>query len=184
MLSNTEEASLSKFMTKLLRHTPEQYGLILDPEDGSCMLDDLLTVIVHTPRWSKVTEGDLRQVVANSEKQRFVIEDERIKARYGHSHTKINYEPGTPPPTLFHGTHAGALPVIMKEGLRPMGRKYVHLSEGTHFASLAGKRKGKLTLLTVDTIRAGQMGVLFYYAGNEVWLADTVQPCCLSMYIP
>lgn len=30
MLSITAEVSLSKFMTKPLRHTPEQYGLILD----------------------------------------------------------------------------------------------------------------------------------------------------------
>lgn len=184
MLSNATEVSLSKFMTKLFRHTPEQYGLILDPEDGSCTLDDLLSVLVKTPRWSEVTAGDIRQVVADCEKQRFEIEGERIKARYGHSHTKIAYEPGTPPPTLYHGTHAGALPVIMGEGLRPMGRQYVHLSEGTHFASLAGSRRGKLTLLTVDTIRAGQMGVTFYFAGNEVWLAAPVPPSCLNVYAP
>lgn len=182
MLSNATEVSLSKFMTKLLRHTPEQYGLLLDPEDGSCTLDELLSVLVKSPRWSEVTAGDIRQVVAGCEKQRFEIEGERIKARYGHSHTKITYEPGTPPPTLYHGTHSGALPVIMEEGLRPMGRQYVHLSEGTHFASLAGSRRGKLILLTVDTISAGQMGVTFYYAGNEVWLAAPVPPSCLSIY--
>jgi putative RNA 2'-phosphotransferase len=184
MMSNTAEVSLSKFMTKLLRHTPEQYGLILDPEDGSCMLDDLLSVLVKTPRWSEVTVGDIRQVVAGCEKQRFEIEGDRIKARYGHSHSKITYEPGTPPPTLYHGTHAGVLNVILEEGLRPMGRQYVHLSEGTHFASLAGSRRGRLTLLTVDTIRAGQMGVTFYYAGNEVWLADPIPPSCLNLYTP
>lgn len=181
MLNKAAEVSLSKFMTKLLRHTPEQYGLVLDPEDGSCTLDDLLAVLVQTPRWSEVTVGDIRQVVAGCEKQRFEIEGDRIKARYGHSHTKITYEPGTPPPALYHGTYAGALPVIMEEGLRPMGRQYVHLSEGTHFASLAGSRRGKLTLLTVDTIRANQMGVTFYFAGNEVWLADPIPPSCLNL---
>ncbi|KTD85086.1 hypothetical protein UQ64_22010 [Paenibacillus etheri] len=65
-----------------------------------------------------------------------------------------------------------------------MGRQYVHLSEGTHFASLAGSRRGKLILLTVDTISAGQMGVTFYYAGNEVWLADPIPPSCLNVYNP
>lgn len=123
-------------------------------------------------------------MVAGCEKQRFEIEGDRIKARYGHSHTKITYEVGTPPLILYHGTHYGVLPVIMEEGLRPMGRQYVHLSEGTHFASLAGSRRGKLILLTVDTVRAAQMGVIFYYAGNEVWLAEPVPSSCLQVYTP
>lgn len=65
-----------------------------------------------------------------------------------------------------------------------MERQYVHLSEGTHFASLAGSRRGKLILLTVDTIRAGQMGVTFYNAGNKVWLAGHIPPSCLKVYTP
>lgn len=184
MMSNATEVSLSKFMTKLLRHTPEQYGLILDPEDGSCTLDDLLSVLVKAPIWSGVTVRDIEQVVTSCEKQRFEIEGDRIKARYGHSHTRIAYEPGNPPPMLYHGTHAVVLSAILEEGLQSMGRQYVHLSEGTHFASLAGSRRGKLILLTVDTISAGQMGVTFYYAGNEVWLADPIPPSCLNMYNP
>ncbi|MNO19255.1 RNA 2'-phosphotransferase [compost metagenome] len=181
MLNHAAEVSLSKFMTKLLRHTPAEYGLLLDPEDGSCMLGDLLSVIHAAPKWAGITEEDIYQVVRNSEKQRFAIEGERIKARYGHSHAKLTYEPGTPPDVLYHGTHQAALPAILKEGLLPMGRQYVHLSEGIHFASLAGSRRGKLVLLTVDTVKAAELGVTFYYAGNEVWLAGPVPPACIAM---
>ncbi|CAM4482265.1 hypothetical protein [Paenibacillus typhae] len=45
MLDAKAEVSLSKFMTRMLRHAPEQYGLIVDPEDGSCLLEELLDVI-------------------------------------------------------------------------------------------------------------------------------------------
>ncbi|MDF9842443.1 RNA 2'-phosphotransferase [Paenibacillus sp. PastF-1] len=45
MLDAKAEVSLSKFLTKVLRHTPEQYGLMLDPEDGSCLLEELLDTI-------------------------------------------------------------------------------------------------------------------------------------------
>lgn len=31
-------------------------------------------------------------------------------------------------------------------------------------------------ILKVDTISAKQLGISFYYAGNEVWLADRVPP--------
>ncbi|MBT2288353.1 RNA 2'-phosphotransferase [Paenibacillus albidus] len=184
MISRAAEVSLSKYMTLLLRHQPERQGLVLDPEDGSCTLEELLEVITAAPKWSKVTEADLRQVTANSDKQRFEIEGGRIKARYGHSHTKVAYTPGTQPPVLIHGTHQGVLPAIMDEGLRPMGRRYVHLSEGVHFAGLAGSRRGKLVLLSVDTVEAARLGVSFYYAGNEVWLADTVPSGCLAVYEP
>ncbi|MNV99733.1 RNA 2'-phosphotransferase [compost metagenome] len=55
-----------------------------------------------------------------------------------------------------------------------MQRKYVHLSEGLHFATLAGQRRGELVILAIDAEKASQAGVVFYYAGNEVWLADAV----------
>lgn len=181
MLNSAAEVSLSKFMTKLLRHTPEQYGLILDPEDGSCLLEELLDVITAAPNWSGITEADIRQTVAGSEKQRFAIEGERIKARYGHSHTKVAYKPGLPRDVLYHGTHRNALSAILEGGLKTMGRQYVHLSEGLHFATLAGRRRGELVLLKVDTVKAAVSGVTFYYAGNEVWLADPVPADCIAV---
>lgn len=182
MLNQDREKSLSKMMTKLLRHAPEEFGVVLDPEDGSCPIDTLLEAIQAQPKWSWVKQEDVEQVVRNSDKQRFEIKDERIRARYGHSHHKVRYNPGEPPAVLYHGTNKKALPSILKEGLSPMSRQYVHLSEGTHFATLAGSRRGELVILKVDTLSAKQLGVTFYYAGNEVWLADHVPPVCCSVW--
>lgn len=42
MLNQAEEKSLSKMMTKLLRHTPEDFGVVLDSGDGSCPVSVLL----------------------------------------------------------------------------------------------------------------------------------------------
>ncbi len=168
-------------MSKLLRHTPEEYGLALDAEDGSCPVNALLQTIQKQPRWAWVRHEDIEQVVRQSDKQRYELTQGRIKARYGHSKGKIRYEKGEPPAILFHGTNRQALPSIMETGLLPMGRQYVHLSEGTHFASLAGSRRGALVMLQVDTILAKQAGVVFYYAGNEVWLAESVPRQCCSL---
>jgi putative RNA 2'-phosphotransferase len=44
MLNSKQEESLSKFMSKILRHTPEQFGLALDHE-GYCDIQDLLNGI-------------------------------------------------------------------------------------------------------------------------------------------
>jgi len=176
------EKSLSKLMSKMLRHTPEEFGIVLDPEDGSCPVTMLLEAIQAQPKWEGIRLEDIEQVVRNSDKQRFEIEGSRIRARYGHSHDKVQYAPGEPPAILYHGTNKKALPSIMKEGLNPMNRQYVHLSEGTHFATLAGSRRGELVILKVDTLCAKQLGITFYYAGNEVWLADHVPAACCSVW--
>lgn len=174
MMNQAKERSLSKWMTKTLRHTPWEFGLALDPEDGSCPAASLLEAITAQAGWSWVTMEDIQQVVRNSDKQRFEWMGDRIRARYGHSHDHISYAPGVPPAVLYHGTNKKALPSILKEGLRPMGRQYVHLSEGIHFATLAGSRRGELVILKVDTGHARESGATFYFAGNEVWLADRI----------
>lgn len=182
MLDSKQEVRISKLMTRMLRHTPEEFGLKLDPQDASCPVGELLEAMRALPRWSRVTREDVEQVVRNSDKQRFELREERIRARYGHSYTNVQYTPGVPPAVLFHGTNRQALPSILKQGISPMGRQYVHLSEGTGFAELAGRRRGELVLLQVDTEAAAAAGVTFYYAGNEVWLSDAVPPGCCAVW--
>ncbi|UKS24449.1 RNA 2'-phosphotransferase [Paenibacillus sp. HWE-109] len=174
LLDEKKYTKLSKFMSKILRHAPEEFGLSLDPVDGSCATDDLLNVLRIQTKWSEITRTDVEEVVARCEKQRFEIRGDRIRARYGHSHDKVSYPAAVPPKVLYHGTNVKAAPLILNQGLRPMQRQYVHLSEGLHFATLAGERRGELVILAIDTEAASRSGVEFYYAGNEVWLADHV----------
>lgn len=174
MLQDNVQTKLSKFMSKILRHSPEDFGLSLNPVDGSCAIADLLEILRVQTKWSELKVSDIEEVIARCEKQRFEINGDRIRARYGHSHDKVSYPMAVPPLVLYHGTNVQAAPVILKQGLHPMKRQYVHLSEGLHFATLAGKRRGELVILAIDAEQASNAGVVFYYAGNEVWLADAV----------
>lgn len=181
MLSKEKETKLSKMMTKLLRHAPGAFGLTLDPQDGSVPVERLLQAIRGKDGWRELTLEQIETVVQRSDKQRFELADGRIRARYGHSYERVAYEEGIPPAVLYHGTSSGAVPCILQEGIVRMGRQYVHLSEGLHFASLAGSRKGTLSIVTVDTEKAREEGVRFYFAGNVVWLADFVPPSCCGV---
>ncbi|MGQ3481123.1 RNA 2'-phosphotransferase [Paenibacillus sp. TY11] len=62
MLTPKQEESLSKFMSKILRHAPEQFSLKLDHE-GYCDIQDLIQGIRSENRWADVCESDIKQVV-------------------------------------------------------------------------------------------------------------------------
>ena len=113
MLPDNILTKLSKFMSKILRHSPEEFGLALILWD-SLVIADLIEVLRVQTKWSEIRVGDIEQVVACCEKQRFEIIGDRIRARYGHSHDKVNYPVAIPPNVLYHGTNVQAAPVILR----------------------------------------------------------------------
>ena len=168
--------SLSKAMSKALRHRPERIGITLAP-DGSVELEEFVDALNRRGGWPRViTEADVMQVVERGSKQRFAVEEGRIRARYGHSIPLAEaYVPATPPAVLYHGTSQRNLASIMAEGLLPMDRRVVHLSVDTETAWQVGRRHGGQTvILHVDAARAAREGIRFYRGNESTWLADCV----------
>src|SRR4051794_15741313 len=94
----------SKFLSKHLRHEPEALGLTLAP-GGWVDVDELLRACGR--HGMALTRGELEEVVAGDNKQRFAFDETgtRIRANQGHStEVDLQLEPVTPPPLLFHGT--------------------------------------------------------------------------------
>jgi putative RNA 2'-phosphotransferase len=162
------DVRLSKRMSHALRHAPWLYELELD-EAGWTSVADLLAAL-------RVSRAQLESVVAESPKQRFELAGDRVRARYGHSVPgRIAGVPATPPAELFHGTSASAAARILREGLLPMRRQYVHLSVTTEMAESVGRRKGgRIRVLTIDTPAALAAGVEFLRGNEIVWLAEHV----------
>ena len=162
------DVRLSKRMSHALRHAPWLYELELD-EAGWTPVADLLAAL-------GVSRAQLEDVVRDSPKQRFELADGRIRARYGHSVPgRIVREPATPPAELFHGTSTSAANTILRDGLWPMRRQYVHLSVTREMAESVGSRKGeRVRVLSVDTPAALAAGVEFLRGNEIVWLAEHV----------
>ncbi|MFB9993618.1 RNA 2'-phosphotransferase [Deinococcus oregonensis] len=163
------DKQLSHQLSYLLRHAPHQAGLTLQP--GGWV--PLSRVLAHLG----VTREQVARVVAASDKQRFSVDGERIRANQGHS-VPVDLEllPTLPPTVLYHGTAPAALPAIRTAGLKPMNRHHVHLSPDVATATRVGARRGSPVVLT---IQAGQMhaaGYLFYVSSNGVWLTEHVPP--------
>ncbi|GGO26943.1 RNA 2'-phosphotransferase [Deinococcus humi] len=161
------EKQLSHLMSYLLRHAPHEAGLTLQP-GGWVPLGPLLAHL-------NVTQEQVERVVAASDKQRFSLDGDRIRANQGHSvPVDLELTPQPPPPVLYHGTFAGALPAIRREGLRTMKRHHVHLSPDTGTAGKVGARRGAAVVLTVRAQQMHAAGHLFYRSENGVWLVEAV----------
>lgn len=167
---------LSKEISYALRHAPWEYELEMD-EEGFVPLKQLLSALDETGHYQRnVTVEDICHLMEVSDKKRYEIAGDKIRALYGHSiPMHIEKEEIVPPDVLYHGTTHKALDRILKEGLKPMSRQYVHLSKDLDTALLVGKRRDdKPVLLSVDAKKAFKDGIRFYLGNNKVVLTAYV----------
>ena len=71
---------ISKFLSLLLRHKPQTIGLKLDA-NGWADIDE----IIEKSKNIRLNRALIDEVVAQNDKQRFIIKDNRIRANQGHS---------------------------------------------------------------------------------------------------
>ncbi len=164
----------SKFLSFILRHSPEEIGLKLD-EAGWARIDELLSLLKKANR--RMSREQLGQLVAENNKKRFTISEDgrKIRAAQGHSFdVKLGLDAKEPPVQLYHGTARDSLDSIFANGVRPRGRHQVHLSMDEETATSVGTRHGKPIVLTVEAQRMHQDGFEFFQADNGVWLTDWV----------
>ncbi len=167
---------LSKEISYALRHAPWEYELELDSE-GFVTVEQLINAINENSNYDRpINVSDLEYIIKNSDKIRHEIKGDRIRALYGHSiPMHISKEPIVPPDVLYHGTTHKALEAILNDGLRPMGRQYVHLSVDTDTAIQVGRRRDPdSVILVINSHKAYADGVRFYKGNDKVVLADFI----------
>jgi len=168
--------ALSRISSHALRHEPTRYGLTLDA-DGWVAIDAFIAALGRVDsRWQGLVAADLLAMITASAKTRHEIRGDRIRAIYGHSVPgRLTHEPIAPPTVLYHGTSPQAAELILRDGLKPMSRQYVHLSPTRAVALEVGRRKAKEpSLLIVDAAAAFAAGIHFYRGNELIWLADAV----------
>lgn len=168
-----DDLKVGKTISYALRHNPEKYSLKPD-EEGYVLLDNLFEGL-KKEEGIEITFDDINRIIANSDKKRYEINEEYIRATYGHSGVKIKKERIMPPETLYHGTTHKAFEKIKTEGLKSMDRQFVHLSEDLGTARIVGKRRDKEPIiLIVHSKKAYENGVGFYKGNDTTWLSDAI----------
>jgi len=161
---------VSIYISYLLRHNP--HGLGMD-EKGFVKMSRL---VEKTSERFPVDESLIRELVEDSDKKRFEIIDDKIRALYGHSF-KVRSNPPEDKTisVLYHGTTHHSLPSILRQGLKAMGRQWVHLSPTREIAEDVGRRRTpQPAILSIDAANARRAGVKFYRATDKVYLCRKV----------
>ncbi len=175
-MDEKHKTKISKFLSLILRHKPEEIGLVLD-ENGWASVADLLEK--SAAKGNNFTFEELQETVATNDKKRFAFDETKTKIRASQGHSievEIGFEEKIPPVILYHGTAERNVEPILENGLQKMARHHVHLSADIETARAVGVRYGKPVIFQVDTEKMTDAGFKFYVSANGVWLVDAVPP--------
>lgn len=179
-MNEQHKRKLGVFLSLVLRHKPEEIGLILD-ENGWVSVTELLNQMNGYGK--KISMQELEEIVETNNKQRYIFNTDKtmIRANQGHSiQVDLELSSTVPPPVLYHGTAERNVASILKEGIQKMKRHHVHLSQDKDTAINVGSRHGKAVVLNIRAEEMHQDGILFYQSENGVWLTDFVDKKYIS----
>ena len=170
---------ISRFLTYLLRHRPKEYPLVFDKR-GFVDWRDVVELVQE--RFYDVTEEQIGSVVSGSEKKRFELGDGKVRATYGHSFpVDLGGAAAEPPPMLYHGAARDLAQSILRHGLRPRDRQYVHLSVTAEDAESVARRYDPAPAVIVVDVRAAQSEGLRFYESGPLFLAENIPAKFLSL---
>ena len=167
------KTGISKYMSYLLRHDPKDLKM---DEHGFVDFNELLQKIRE--KFPDADESLIVEIVERSERRRFELRDGKIRALYGHSiPVKLGLKEDSSVKILYHGTTPEAAKSILREGIKPMKRRWVHLSPTPEIARRVGlRRTSRPAILEIDAERARKDGLKFYKATDEVYLCNYIPP--------
>lgn len=170
---------LSRFLTFLLRHKPKDYPLALDGE-GFAPWQDVVDLVRQ--RFYDVTEQQMRALTAGGSKKRFEIRGDQVRATYGHSFpVDLGGRLAEPPAQLYFGAARDLVQSMLRRGLEPRDRRYVHLSITADEAeSVARRHDPAPSVLVIDAQAAYSEGVRFYESG-PLFLVDKIPAKFLTL---
>lgn len=175
---------ISKSLSYWLRHRPDDIGIKVDKEGWV----DINELMEKSKDKIEFTFDDLKEVVEQNDKKRFVLDKDkmRIRAAQGHSiNVEIKFKEFIPKDFIYHGTAKRNVDNILKKGLIPQTRTHVHLSKDVETAKSVGLRHSKnindLVILKIDAMQMYRDNEVLFVSENDVILSKYVDKKYISL---
>lgn len=174
MTNEKEITRISKFLSLVLRHKPEQISLELD-SNGWADVNELIQKCKQSN--IPLSLDILKHVVETNSKKRFAFNEQqnKIRANQGHSiEVELELKAIEPPDILYHGTAERFVSSILEKGLLKQQRRHVHLSSDIETAINVGRRHGRPFVFEVLAYQMFSDNYQFFLSDNGVWLTNDV----------
>jgi len=182
-LMNDEEIdTLGRIMAGILRHFPERFDLNMD-DHGWVEVGPMVEAIQDKrAQFHWLRPHHIKAVVSTDPKGRYQMEDNMIRATYGHSlDIDLDLPTENIPDLLYYPATEEEADIILEVGLKPSDRKKVHLSRAIQDAiNASAHREAKPVILEVNAKKAIKDGAVIMQAGKTVFITDEVKPEFLS----
>jgi putative RNA 2'-phosphotransferase len=178
LLSDYELESLGRIMAGILRHFPERFHLEMD-EEGFVDIYRMVSAIKRKRgdrmRWLRPTH--IIGLVETDKKGRYQVENNHVRATYGHSiELSMSLPTDNIPERLYYPSTEDDLEKHMSDGLVPEGRSMVHLSKTYRDAYEAGSHRGgaEPIIVRIDADMAQDNGIIIQRAGKTVYTVEEI----------
>ncbi len=170
---------LSKLISYVLARSPGEFGLVPDP-DGFVKLKEFLKAVSEEDGLRYVRRSNINEILTTLPDPPIEIKDKYIRAKHRDRLSKRRPAQRLPK-LLYTCVRRKAYPVVLEKGIFPMGFSHVILSSEPEMAKRMGKRKDpEPVLLSVQTRISMDRGIVFYEAGDPLFLTESISPGCFT----
>ena len=175
ILDKDKVEKLGRFISGVLRHFPDKFGLEMD-ENGWVDFEKLVRVVSRRYKWAN--RWLIKAMVYSDWKKRYELKDNKIRARYGHSvDVKLTDYPIAEEDVLYYGTGEEEAQRLLEIGIKPVNQAYVHLSTTIEKSEeVARLRTDEPIILEIDAKKAREDGIRIIKANDFIALAKEIPP--------
>ncbi len=170
---------LSKFISYVLGRKPYEFGLVPE-QDGFVKIKELIKAFCEEDGLKYVRRSHISEILMTLPNPPIEIKDNLIRAKNRDKLPKHTLAQNLPK-LLYTCVRRKAYPFVVENGISPMGFSRVILSSDRNIAERMGKRIDPMPIvLTVQTRKSLDKGIVFYQAGDMLFLAESIPPGCFT----
>ena len=165
----------SKFIAYVLGYRPDEFGLVPD-ENGYIKIKELLKALSEEDGWKHIRRASFDELLLTSVNAPIEISGNLIRAA---DRTRLTQPEITEqlPKLLYTCVRRKAYPHVCRKGIFPTANPQIVLASDQSMARRIGNRTDPdPVLLTVQVHHSRGLGVVYYRAGGNLFLADFVPP--------
>ncbi len=175
ILRKEKVEKLGRFISGVLRHFPDKFGLEMD-KNGWVDFEKLVKIVGRKYRWAN--RWVVKALIYSDKKGRYELNGDKIRARYGHSvDVVLSDMPEAEEDLLYYGTSEEESIRLLELGIKPVKQSYVHLSTTIEKSEeVARLRTDEPIILEIDARKAREDGIRLIKVNENIVLAKEIPP--------